>query len=102
MNKQIIFVYALLLIAGSFAQRHVQLFKQTNQAGDNFRVNTEGTCINLNSADGRPFVSGRSGGAYSCTVWQGRGCPTLGSPGPITFGSGGANFWSNGAWSVRC
>lgn len=98
MNKQIIFVFALLFITGSLAQRHALLFKQNGQAGPSFRVNTEGTCINLVSSDGRPFVSGRSGGAYTCTVWQGRGCSSLST----SFGSGGTNFWASGAWSLRC
>jgi hypothetical protein len=96
MNKQAILIFVFLMVASSFAQRHILLFTQSNQAGAQTRINAQAVCANLNPTS--PFLSGRAGGAYTCHVWNQRNC--AGSS--LMVSATGTNFWAAGALSAMC
>lgn len=97
MNKQVILLFVTLLVASAMAQRHMMMHVHSGQIGIATRVNAEGVCVNTMPRP-QPFLSGRAGGAYTCTVFQMVNCNGL----SLSIDSRGRNFFNQGAFSIRC
>lgn len=78
--------------------KFMMLYKQSNYAGEAWKVISSNTCINLIS-NTTPFISGKSGGpGYTCTVWKNANC----GGDSYSVGNSGRNFWDSGAKSMKC
>ncbi|PGH07716.1 hypothetical protein AJ79_06193 [Helicocarpus griseus UAMH5409] len=58
-----------------------------------------GTCINLVSSDGRPFVSAASAGTCNCVAYSNRDCPIFGGE---NYGFSVPTTFSFHANSIEC
>lgn len=76
--------------------KYIKIYKKLNLKGEAWKVSSNNVCNNLIS-DTTQFVSGKSGGAYSCKVYPNNNCKGT----PVSLNSSGRNFGFSGR-SMRC
>lgn len=99
MYKKLILIFvAVLLFATCSDATHAYVYKQYNAQGARWQVTSNGYCINLITSS-TPFISGLGGGTYTCRFYSNKNC---GGSIKTATALNGANFWSGGAWSLKC
>ncbi|PGH00138.1 hypothetical protein GX51_05951 [Blastomyces parvus] len=67
---------------------------------DCYKVKTKaGTCVNLVSSNGKPFVAASSSGSCMCTAYSRKGCPWIRGD---SYGWTGATSFKFKAKSLKC